>query len=144
MIIRAGGSIGAVTLGGSEGVDVLAGIRPAVQGETLRRAAAPADFTSSAFIASVTIKGMGTTDRYFSDSSFSASRIGAVKLTNVQWDNGTAPFGFFARNTRNGGIRFVKWKDTKAPRDPLLNGSWTPRQGVVNASPGNDLGIQLI
>ncbi len=83
--LRSGGSIGKLTLGAIENVDVFAGIHAAAG----RFAANSGDFnTPGASIGSINIKGYRTkkgqlAPRFVVNSNFSAASMGRVKMTNI-------------------------------------------------------------
>lgn len=146
LTIKTTGSMGAITLGGSNRADFLAGIDTTAGGDStlIRRADHAADFVNAlASIKSITIKPpKGQIGLFLVDGNFSAAGIGAVKIVNAKFNNDQAglnetqdDLGFWAK-----AVKSVKHTDTTDPRNKAKN--WTWKLGMPLPSSLDDLNIQ--
>jgi hypothetical protein len=138
--VRSLGSMSRLQMGATDGSDFLAGI----DGGVARYADSQADFTNPlATIGSVKVKGLRLprgvpAPRFVADTNFSAATIGAVGLLNIDYDNDSDAFGFFALGQGTGSeIKSVKSVDTVTGE----RWSW-PDPSQVFARP--DMVIQII
>jgi glucan 1,3-beta-glucosidase len=132
LVLRATGNVAAVTVGGAQHLDLLAGVRAAGTGEDLRYTDAYADFANpAATLTSLTVqrvKGLPATTRFVQDSNVTAGRIGRMSLWNL---DPAAPSGV---HFLPAGTSTVKPSVTYADSaDPLNRGSWRWGQVPVPA-----------
>lgn len=124
--IRSTGSISSISVGAAIGSDFLAGIADTAA----RHAQTVNDFlNTTASIGSFTVKGIAVAKgdpvpRFFADSNISAAKVGAVKLVNVELDNGNSPFGLFVKDIP--GVSEVK-SVSASDVDSGFTWSWKPK-----------------
>ena len=149
--VKTTGSMGALTMGGSNHADFLSGINAALAGDPTitRRSDVAGDFVNAlAWIKSVTIKpAKGATGFFFVDSNFSASSIGAVKIVNAGFNNDQAGLddtqdnlGFWTNSAGVKPIKSVKHTDKTDPKNKARNWTWKPGQPLPDIL--DDLHIQ--
>ena len=153
-VLLASGNMGAVTVGGAEHLDLLAGVRPAGTGEDFRHAAVSADFNAPPVnLQSFTVKGWKvgkgqSLPPLFVDCNVSAAGIGAVTLMNAGFNNNQTGldeaqdnFGFWTKQgVKPTGITSVKHTDTTDPKNKAKNWTWKP--GLPPPGILDDLNIQ--